>query len=181
MNTLLKFLVILTLSISGLNAQCDLKVNKAAFEGKKHEKHVETYSDLLCNTKEGVLYSGISNFYDGTPHFEIMVCLKGEHFLVTKENEVTFYIKDGVSVTKSNLLRKGAKKTKLGSGSYRCVTYTIPIDDELKALFMKGEKECALEKIGMTHNLGSSEFKIKKKFRNLLGQHVKCFMEALEG
>lgn len=180
MNTFLKLLIIFIISFSGLNAQCDLKVNKDAFAGKKHKKHIETYSDLLCNSKEGVLYSGISNFYDGSPHFQIMVCLKGDHYSISKDHEVVFHIKDGQTIRKNNLLRTGAKKTKLGSGSYRCATYTIPIDDELRTLFMKDEKECALEKLEVTHKLGSSEFKIKKKYRNVLGQHVKCVFEALK-
>ena len=179
MRTILKTLIVVLISISGLPAQCDLKVNKDAFKGKKHKKHVETHSDLL-STKGGALYSGISNFYDGSPHFKIMVCLKGDHYSISKDDVVTFHIKDGESIQRNNFIRTGAKKTKLGSGTYRCATYTVTIDEELSTLFLKDKKECALEKLEVTHKKGSAEFKIKKKYANVLGQHLKCVMEALE-
>lgn len=179
MSTILKTLFCVLIFTNGLYAQCDLKVDKEAFKGKQHSKHVETHSDLV-SMSDGVLYSGISNFYDGSPQFKIQVCLDSDHYSISKDDEVTFYIKGGESIKRKNLLRTGAKKKQVGSGTYRCATYTIPIDNELNSVFLKDEKKCALEKLEVTHSLGTATFKVKKKYANVLGQHVKCITEALE-
>lgn len=179
MRTIINLLIISFISIGSLSAQCDLKVNKEAFAGKKHKKHVETHSDLL-SSENGALYSAISNFYDGSPQFKIMVCLDSDHYSISKDDEVIFHIKNHEPIKRNNLLRAGAKKTKLGSASYRCATYTIPVDEELKTVFLKGKKECTLEKLEFTHKLGTASFKIKKKYANVLGGHMKCVEEALE-
>ena len=166
----IQFLGIIILLLTGsLQAQCDFKVNK---ENSSGVKHVETNFEWLSE-KGKVVSFGISSFYDGTPHFNISVCFPGdEHFLIDKEHEVTFHFKDAEPIKKNNYLRKGATKSKYGVE--RCNVYTIPIDDELKTMFIKAESECALKKIDFTHSIGAEEVEIKKKYANVIGDQVKC-------
>ncbi len=157
---------------SSLQAQCDFKVNEESPSGIKH---VVTNFEWL--SEKGVVASfGISSFYDGTPHFNISVCFPGdEHFHIDKEHEVTFYFKDAEPIKRNNYIRKGANKSKYGVEM--CNVYTIPIDEELRTMFMKEESECALKKLEFTHSNGKEEVEVKKKYANIIGKHVKCIYE----
>ena len=157
-----------------LQAQCDLEVNKDGFAGTKH---VETSYEWLSQSGSTYVSSKISSFYDGTPHIQLVVRFFGlEHFYIDKEHEVIFHFNDRDPIKKNNFLRKGAKNSK--EGTYRSVVYTIPIDEELKNIFLKPKNECALSKIEFTHSLGNGESKVKKKYKNTLGDQTKCVYEV---
>lgn len=169
MKNLFQTLVICLVLTTCLQAQCDIKVNKDGFAGTRH---VETTFEWLSQ-KDGIASCSISTFYDGTPQIIISVCFDGnEHYYVTKKHEVIFHVKNHEPIRRNNNKKNGSKSSKYGDE--RCAVYTIPIDDELRTVFMKKEKECTLTKLNFSHSLGVEEIKIKKKNSKVLGNQVKC-------
>jgi len=182
MKFILNTLIVLLMTATGINAQCEFKTNEV--NESKGGKLVITYSDLLHNKGKAadwkVVYGGVSNFYDGTPQIELMVCLADEHFFIKKDDDIVFHFKNGESVSKKNYLRSGAKKKKIGSGKTYCATYSVPLDDELKTIFLKDKKESAIQSLTFSHNRGTEEFKLKKKYANVTSEQVKCTVAAME-
>ena len=157
-----------------LQAQCELEVNKDGFAGSKH---VETSYKWLSQNGSTYVSSRISSFYDGTPHIQLVVRFFGsEHFYIDKKHEVIFNFKDMEPIRKNNFIRTGAKKSK--EGTYRSVVYTIPIDEELRNIFLKPKNECALTKVEFTHSKGNGESNVKKKYKNTIGDQTKCVYEV---
>ncbi len=173
--------IILLVSASLMQAQCEFEKNES--NESKGGKLVITHSELLYNKGNGskwrVIYGGISNFYDGLPKIELMVCLR-KHFHIEKGDDVVFHFKNGKSINRKNYLAKGARKSRIGSGTTYCATYSVNIDDEIKETLLSEKSKSSVVKLEFTHNKGKEVFKLKKKYSKRLAEHASCAFKALD-